>query len=83
MIGCVAGLGRPRAGGGRRAKVRTTCCFGPQCLFSSVTSRNLSMFHWTERSGGIGKFRQIVGALRPYGEQVKTPGRSSQMGRLR
>jgi len=41
------------------------------------------MFHWTERSGGIGKFRQIVGALRPYGEQVKTPGRSSQMGRLR
>jgi len=41
------------------------------------------MSHWTERFGGIGKFRQIVRALRPYGEQVNTPGRSSQMGRLR
>ena len=69
--------------GRRGAKLRTTCSFGTKCLFSSITLRNLSMFHWTERSGGIGKFRQIVGALRPYGEQVKTPGRSSQMGRLR
>ena len=36
-----------------------------------------------QRSGGIGKYGQIFGALSPYGEQVKTPGRSSQMGRLR
>ena len=36
-----------------------------------------------QRSGGIGKYRQIVGALRPYGEQVKTPGRTSRMSRLR
>ena len=35
------------------------------------------------QAGAVGKFRQIVGAPRPYGEQVKTPGRSSQMGRLR
>ena len=36
-----------------------------------------------QQSGGIGKYRQIVGALRPYGEQVKTPGRTSQMSCLR
>ena len=36
-----------------------------------------------QQSGAVGKYRQIFGALRPYGEQVKTPGRSSQMGRLR
>ena len=36
-----------------------------------------------QQSGGIGKYRQIVGALRPYGEQVKTLGRTSRMSRLR
>jgi len=35
------------------------------------------------QSGGIGKYRQIFGALRAHGEQVKMPGRSSQMGSLR
>ena len=30
-----------------------------------------------QQPGGIGRCRQIVGALRPHGEQVKMPGRSS------
>jgi hypothetical protein len=34
-------------------------------------------------SGGIGESRQIGGASGPHGEQVKMPGRSSQLGRLR
>ena len=58
----------------------TTCRADPKCLFSSVTSRNLPRCN---SAGGMGKYRQIVGALCPHGEQVKTPGRSSQLGRLR
>ena len=63
--------------------VPTTCRFGTKVLFSSVTLRNLLRCHWCSSAGGIGKYRQIVGALCPHGEHVKTPVRSSQLGRLR
>ena len=83
MIGRVAGFW---ADGSLEDAVRS--CERLAVLALNAYSRRLPratclMFRWTERSGGIGKFGQIVRALRPYGEQVNTPGRSSQMGRLR
>ena len=33
-------------------------------------------------SAGFGKYRQIAGASRPHGDQVKMPGGSSHLGRL-
>ena len=38
---------------------------------------------WCSGVSSLGKYRQIFGALRPHGEQVKVPGRSSQLGSLR
>ncbi len=57
--------------------------FWPQIPILVGYLAQLAYVPLVQLSGGIGKYGQIFGALSPYGEQVKTPGRSSQMGRLR